>query len=175
MNPTNLRVIDGLGQLDRYPWFNGLVSFMFGTALTFAGGTIYVFSGSDLLDPHTMMGSDALYHDTSWIVTVYAIAISCSTSAAIIFTAVALAFHYQIIPSSKLSGWWRRRTVDLSIRAQQKILSLAWIVLMMILIGAQLMLYLLALYWLPNYIAGPGIAGGWYEDGPPFSQEHVTF
>lgn len=174
-NPTNLHVIDGLGQLDQYSWFNGLVSFMFGTALTLAGGTIYNFSGSDLFTPGTAMGSDGLYYDTSRIATIYVIAICCSTFAAILFTMVALAFHYQVIPSSKLIGWWRRRTVDLSIRAKQKILSWAWIILMIMLIGAQLMLYLLALYWSFDLVAGPGIAGGWYDDGPPFLQSNVTF
>lgn len=162
-NPTNLPVIDGLGQLDQYSWFNGLVSFIFGTALTLAGGTVYQFSGSSLLGldaTDEVIGYDELYRDTSWVAMIYVIAIGCTTFAAMIFTAVALAFHYQKIPSSKISRWWRRRTVNLSLRAQEKILSWAWIVLMMMLIGAQLMLYLLAIYWEFPYVADYGITGG---------------
>ena len=173
-NPTSLRVIDGLGQLDQYYWFNGLVSFLFGTALILAGGTIYWVSGSDLLNPGSMMGSDGLYHDSSWVAIVFFVAISCSMLAAIIFTAVALAFHYHVIPSSKLSGWWRRRTVDLSIRAQQKILSWAWIALMVLLIGAQLMIYLLVLYWFPDFVTGPGNIGEWDQDGSRWTQTRVA-
>ena len=164
-NPTNLREIDGLGQLDQYQWFNGLISFIFGTALTLAGGTVYEFCGATLIDSDYGMGSDVFYQASSWVVLVYVVAIGCSTFAAILFTAVALAFHYQVIPTSKLSNWWRRRTVGMSISAQKKIISCAWIALMVVLIGVQLMLYLIPLYWFNSpFISGPGITGGWYAD-----------
>ena len=175
INSTDLHVIDGLGQLDQYSWFNGLVSFIFGTAVSLAGGTIYWACGSNVLHPGVMMGSDGLYYDTGWIVMMYAIEFCSSTSAAMIFTAVALAFHYQVIPSSKLSCWWRRRTVDLSIRAQQKIFSWAWIVLMVMLIGAQLMLYNVAFSWFADKVDGLGIAGGWCENGPLFHPKKDSF
>ena len=146
-SPTNLLMIDGLGQLDHYSWFNGLVSFILGTALTFAAGTIYAFPGANVLNPGDMMGSDAFYQETSFIAVVYIVAICCSTLATTIFAAVSLAFHHQVIPSSKLSDWWRRGTVNLSVRAQKKVLSLAWIALIVMLIGGQIMIYLRVLYW----------------------------
>ena len=139
---TNMRIIHEFGRLDQYSWFNALVSFMFVAALTLAGVTVFTYSGPGILG-QAAIGPDVLYQYTPFIVKTYFIAISWSVLIAILFTAVALAFHYKIIPSSKLSTWWRHRTIDLSIRAQKRIISGAWIALMIILIGGQLVFYFL--------------------------------
>ena len=139
-NSTNMQIIHEFGRLDQYSWFNVLVSFMFVTALTLAGVTVFAYSGPGIVG-QAAIGPDVLYQYTPFVVEAYFIAISWSVLTAILFTAVALAFHYEIIPSSKLSAWWRHRTIDLSIRAQKRILSGAWIALMIILIGGQLVFY----------------------------------
>ena len=168
-NPTSMQMINELGRLDQYSWFNALVSLILVKVLTLAGCTIYSFSGSGLLHPGRTMGSDILYQDTRLTTKTYLIAVSCSTSAAMLFMAVALAFQYQVIPISKLSAWWRRLTVNWSTGAQQRVISGAWIALMTILNGAQVFFYISVLGTFNQRVYGHVITGTRHPGGVPRS------
>lgn len=158
-----MRVVHGLGRLDQHSWFNGLVGFIFGTALTIVGGTIYAFSGSTLFSPGTSEGSDALYQAPGWIAIIYIAAISCSTVAAGLYTALALSIHYWLVSSCKLSAWWRHQTINLSRSAQQRLRAWTWVLFIMLLVGAQLVLYLRVFFWSSSNItwsnSGTNITG----------------
>lgn len=69
--------VTGLDRLSHRDWFNGLVGFVFGTALTFMIWTIYVFSSS-FLNPRSVLGGDTLNYNAGRVLSVYAVASSCS-------------------------------------------------------------------------------------------------
>lgn len=138
---TSMRAIDGIGQLDQHSWFNGLVGLIFGTAVIFTGGTIYAFSASNLSS--SWMGADTFYFEAPSVFAIYSVALACEVLVTMIFTSLAVAFHFNIIKISKLSVWWRHCTLNWSTWAQRRARRWVWIFSITSLLGVQLAVYLL--------------------------------
>lgn len=139
---TGRHHITELERLEHSYWFRGLVGFLFGTALTFIGGTLYTFCYTFLF-PGWASGGDVFYYDPGHVVVVYAIAFSCSGLACAMFASLALAFHFNVIGSSKLSSWWRHRTETWSTLTRRKARRWMWISLVLLLLLIQVTTYVL--------------------------------
>ncbi|KAL8825214.1 MAG: hypothetical protein Q9191_004551 [Dirinaria sp. TL-2023a] len=148
---TTMCAIDGLGRPDQHSWFNPLVGFMFGTIVVLAAGTVYVVPGSSLPGSRIIVGvgSDVFYGATDVFVVVYVVAFSCSLLASAIFISLAYALELGIIGSSKPSAWWARFTVNWSPRTQGRVRAWIWTLFILLLVGAQVELYLLVFFWFP--------------------------
>lgn len=159
-------VVDGLGQLHHHYWFNGLIGFMLGTALTLAGGTLYVFAGSTLQAQDFFMGSDTLYFYSRKTVVVYTIAFASSILAFAIFITLALAFHYRLLRSAWLSTRFQRLTARLTSVARDRLRVWSWIAFILLLLTLQLGIYLLIFYWsdVPYVYCPSGIDCGSVRD-----------
>ena len=117
---TTLREIEGLGRLNRYPWFHGLLGFLVGTAMTIVGATITAFGASTLFAPLDWMGTDSLYDWTGSIAVVYIIAMSWTAFMSAAFIAVALTFQFRVVGLPRLLTWSARHTASWTIRTQQR-------------------------------------------------------
>ena len=129
----NVTGIDRLG--DQY-WFKGLVGFLFGTAMTFIFGTIYIFSFS-FLNPKDSEGGDTLYYGAGHIAFLYAVASLSSMLVSTALVSLALGLHFDVLGTSTLKLWWRRRTMTWGALAQHKACKWTWIVIVSLLLAVQ--------------------------------------
>lgn len=138
---TAIRDVEGVGPLNRRAWFNGLVSYLFGTALTFAGVTVFAFSGRPFRFSAND-GSDILFRYSGQIAIVYIVATSSSILVVIIFTTLALAVHFRYIGCHKLSVWYTHRTRNWSTLVRRRARTWIWFMFILLLLGSQLSVYL---------------------------------
>ncbi|KAL9592956.1 MAG: hypothetical protein Q9219_007702 [cf. Caloplaca sp. 3 TL-2023] len=151
---TTVRVVEGIGSLDSHSWFKGLIGFVFGTAVIYAGGTIYAFAVAGLLTPTDIPGteftgqaSDVLSAVPGFVVVVYIVAGSCSILVAMLFTALTLAFHFRLKGSRTVSAWCRFWTRDWSDLSRRRVRQWAWIFIVLLLLVIQLVVLVLVFVW----------------------------
>ena len=145
---TRMCVIDGVGRPDQHSWFKPLVSFMVGTAVVIAAGTIYALPGASL-SSSDIMGSDAFYNNAGLVAVVYLVAFSCSILASAIFISLAFALELGAISNFKTCAWWAHLTANWNPLTRRRARVLIWTLFISVLLGAQIALYLLAFLWIP--------------------------
>lgn len=153
---TRMRTVEGIGALDSHAWFLSLVGFLFGTALTFAGGTIWLFAADGLVagSESLAQGSDGLYEVPGSVVLIYLAAGSCSLFLGALFAALALAFHFRVLGCDRISRWCRRRIMGWNDLAQHRAHVWSWLVFVLLLLGIQLALCLVAALTTPDSVGG---------------------
>lgn len=160
---TPMRAVEGIGPLDSHSWFLSLIGFLLGTAVTFAAGTIWMFAADLLLAASAtesyVGGSDSLY-SAGIVVGIYTVAISCSGCVAILFTALALAFHFRLVHCDWISTWCRRRMTKWNALAQRRVNAWAWAIFILLLLGIQLVAWVVFVIEMPDTFFGEAIGIG---------------
>ena len=137
-NSTDMSLIQGLGRLDDHSWYNGLASFMFGSAKNFVGSTIYILNMPASKDE---LRSDSLYLKSGQILLVFVFAFCINIFLSAAFASIAIAFHFKRIKFPKLPGW-KAASMRWSATTKRRARTYVWVIFILSLLTCQLAIHI---------------------------------